>query len=52
MVFSSSIFFIAFSVARGLNMTENLSKQSLDFIYVFTVLANLGDLLIFRVLGL
>jgi len=52
MVFSSSIFFIAFSVAIGLKITEYLSKQSLDGIPYLTVFVNLGFLAILSVLGL
>jgi hypothetical protein len=52
MVFSSSIFFIAFSVATGLNKMAYLSNPSLLFNVYLTDLAYFGVLASFKVLGL
>jgi hypothetical protein len=51
-VFSSSIFFIAFSVATGRNKMAYLSNPSLLFNVYLTDLAYFGVLASFKVLGL
>ncbi len=51
-VFSSSIFFMAFSVATGLKITEYLSNPSYFGAFVLKDLAYFGFLANFNVFGL